>query len=162
MATCPSFSRAEIREPPFQVSETGWGAFIVEITIHLRTDSIPPIRISHALKLFHSPGQAPTPADGAPDGSYVLSEHYDEIVFNTPPTDPKFRETLMHGPGPDPPPYPYQDLLTVFSEEATLAGIDIMRKWVADRTRELEDRYLKDTATRAALQNRHLVDLGLL
>lgn len=136
------------------MSEEGWGAFDVGIAIHLRDPSASPIYLVHLLKLFH---------DGAaPPDKPVLSEHYDEIVFNTLPTDAAARAALLKGPGRDPPKYPYQEHFTSFSSEADLTAVGAARKWVAERTAEMEERLSKARAARGALQNKQLVDLGIL
>lgn len=163
----PSFPEPvrEVVEPPYAVSETGWGAFEVGIEVHLRGGA-GVVRLAHMLKLFaDASGGSSAPLVGAAAASAaekpVLSEHYDELVFMSVPDDAGLKEALARGPVKDPPPYPYAEHLTVFTPEADLAGIASARKWLADRTEELEERLSKARAAKAALQYKHLPDLGV-
>jgi YEATS domain-containing protein 4 len=149
----------EVTAPPYQVSETGWGSFEVGIAIHLRgfdPATTAPITLTHVLKLFHDAG-AQTSGPDKP----AISETYDEIVVNTLPSDPAARAALLRGPVVDPPPYPHQDHLGVFSAEADLAAIKAARAWVRERMEEEEDRLSQRRAEAAALK-KHLAALGML
>lgn len=44
---CPLTVLAEILEPPFEVTEHGWGAFDIGITIVMRDHTVPPISLIH-------------------------------------------------------------------------------------------------------------------
>jgi hypothetical protein len=153
---------AEVRAPPFQVSETGWGEFNVEVEIYLKDTAAAPIRLTLPLKLHGAEGvtlSAPSPAQMEKP---VVSEVYDEIVFNKLPEDATIRAELLVGPVVHPPPYPYRESLCAsFSPEPELLAIGAARKWLADRAEELEERLSKAKASAAALQHKHLVDLGL-
>ena len=91
-----------VSKPPYEVSETGWGEFEVQIKIHLADPQERPVTLYHVLKLFHTPGSTSTSSGAAAgaaaseaasgDGSTttsavvqgrktVVSECYDEIVF---------------------------------------------------------------------------------
>jgi len=142
--------------PPFCVSETGWGVFDVIIDIVLRDPAVPPIRLSHPLKLF--PDGTPAASAGATAGSStgaavppVLSEVYDEIVFNSLPVNAAARAALLAGPGRDPPPLPHQQWLTLWSDQEDLLAIDAARAWVKERAEELAERLTKNTASKAML-----------
>lgn len=91
----------------------------------------------------------------------TLSEVYDELVFNELPSDPIFRTALLRGPVNDPPVYPYQEHLGIFSSENDLAIIKATRTWVRERMEEQEDRLVQRKAEAAALK-KQLVGLGLL
>jgi hypothetical protein len=137
------------------VCETGWGGFDVFIDIHMRDPALPVLRLTHYLKLF-SDGTGPgTSTSGAAERP-VVSEHFDELVFNALPAQPALREALLRGPVGDPPPYPYAEHMGLVSSEADLVGIAAARKWVADRVEELEERLLKARASAAALRLVHL------
>ena len=93
-------------KPPYEVSETGWGEFEVQIKIHFTDPQERPVTLYHVLKLFHTPGSTTTgsaaaglppgaaaaaPGDGSTTTSAVVqgkktvvSECYDEIVFQEP------------------------------------------------------------------------------
>lgn len=144
------------------MSETGWGAFEIGIDIYLRDPAArAPVHRVHLLRLYPD---AAASSSGAPVGGSdkpVVSEVYDEIVFSTLPEDAAFRAALLRGPVLDAPPYPCGEHLAVFTPEPDLAQIALARKYVAERVEELEERLVKAQAARAALQHRHLPDLGL-
>jgi len=73
-----------LTEPPYEVSETGWGEFEVVIRIHFNDPIERPVTCYHILKLF-SPGHDPT-QPGAPAvlKKIVRSESFDEIIFHEP------------------------------------------------------------------------------
>ena len=90
----PSFQDPirEITEPPYQVSEYGWGEFEAGIRIFFRDTNEQPIDLIHHIRLY------PPPVDGTAVEAQstklpVVSENYDEIVF----TDPAetFKRLLM-------------------------------------------------------------------
>ncbi|KAJ3255987.1 YEATS domain-containing protein 4 [Boothiomyces macroporosus] len=70
----------EIKSPPFQVSETGWGEFNIAITMHFVDPNEPPITVNHMLQLYHKD-------DNPLQKKYVVSEHFDELVFTSPNND---------------------------------------------------------------------------
>ncbi len=157
-------ARAEITAPPFQVSETGWGAFEVGIEVYLKETGAAPFVLSHLLKLFPDAGAAGAAALVSAEGASskpVLSERYDEIVFHVLPADAALRAQLLAGPLVEPPPYPYQDALTVFAPEADLAAIAHARGWLSERTKELEERLVKARAAESALTH-SLGSLGVV
>lgn len=179
---------AEILAPPFQVCETGWGSFEIGITIHTRDPTAPPIQLLHILKLFPD-GSSSSTSSGGSSEKPTLSEVYDEIVFNdqtsllstsstssssssststtTTTTEQQkqqtssLREALYRGPVMDPPPYPFQEHLSVFTSDMDLAVIKAARTWVKDRMEEQEDRLSQRRAEAAALK-KQLVSLGIL
>ncbi|KAJ8601090.1 hypothetical protein CTAYLR_007828 [Chrysophaeum taylorii] len=75
----PSFSQPirEVTEPPFEVSEKGWGEFEAAIRLHFKDPTERPVEVSHVVKLYDgvSPQLATRP---------VVSEVYDEVVFTEP------------------------------------------------------------------------------
>lgn len=137
------------------------------IEIYLKDQGSPPFILQHLLKLYPdsaSGGVGAGAGAGATDKTVsgdkpIVSEHYDEIVFHELPADPNHRATLLAGPLIEPPPLPYQDALTVFTPEADLAAIANARSWIAERTRELEDRLIKARVSEDAL-SQALIDLG--
>ncbi|KAF2355102.1 YEATS protein [Trinorchestia longiramus] len=105
-----------ITRPPYEVTETGWGEFEINIKIYFQDPNERPVTIYHILKLFQSsPGTCsttttvlpataslsstpplvlPTPpaadAAGVPPGKKILvAEAYEELVFQEP-------SALMH------------------------------------------------------------------
>ncbi|GAA6035365.1 hypothetical protein JCM8097_008835 [Rhodosporidiobolus ruineniae] len=113
-----------IEQPPFEVTETGWGEFDIAIKIFFVPEANEkPLSFNHHLKLhpwpvdpilYHQPTPAP-PADGDPSSeqatpqplipapvlSPVHSWQYEEVVF-TEPTEPFYATLLKHSPTPLP------------------------------------------------------------
>jgi len=90
----PSFQDPirEITEPPYQVSEYGWGEFEAGIRVFFRDTNEQPIDLIHHIRLY------PPPVDGTAVETQstklpVVSECYYEIVF-TDPTE-TFKRLLM-------------------------------------------------------------------
>jgi len=93
-----------VSKPPYEVSETGWGEFEVQIKIHFNDLAEKPLTFYHVLKLFHNaPGNPSNPAAAAASSSAsspadasttttaviqgrksVISECYDEVIFQDP------------------------------------------------------------------------------
>ncbi len=148
--------------PPFQVSETGWGEFSVEVEVFLKDPAAAPVRLTLPLKLHGSEGVHAGPPTPAQMEKPVVGETYDELVFNKLPEDPAARAELLAGPVAHPPPYPYREFMGAsFSAEAELLAVAAARRWIAERAEELEERLSKAKSAASALQHKHLVDLGL-
>ncbi|KAG9049510.1 NuA4 histone H4 acetyltransferase complex and the SWR1 complex subunit [Tulasnella sp. UAMH 9824] len=95
-----------VEKPPFEVTETGWGEFEVQIRVTFVSEANEkPISFHHHLKL-HAWAPQPTnplaasPAPTPPDGP-VNAWQYDEIVF-TDPTKTFLDILLKHPPTPLP------------------------------------------------------------
>ncbi|KAH9400252.1 YEATS domain-containing protein 4 [Tyrophagus putrescentiae] len=67
-----------ITDPPYRVSESGWGEFEVMIKVYYTDGSERPLAFTHQLKLFNTP---PASTDYP-----LVSESYDELVFAEPST----------------------------------------------------------------------------
>jgi len=65
--------KRDISRNPFEVVEYGWGEFEIRIRIYFQDQQEKSIELFHHLKLFHS--------DGGVSKRPVVSERYDEIVF---------------------------------------------------------------------------------
>jgi len=99
--TYPNPNR-NIDKPPFEVSETGWGEFEIQIRITFVAEANEkPISFYHHLKLH--PWNAPPPseeqtpaASSVPLADAVHAWQYDEIVFTDPPRP--FLDTLLANP----------------------------------------------------------------
>lgn len=63
-------------DPPYSVSESGWGEFEVVIKVYFNDSTERPITIYHQLKLFNTP---PASTDYP-----LVSESYDELIFADP------------------------------------------------------------------------------
>lgn len=80
-----------VSKPPYEVSETGWGEFEVQIKIHFHDAAAEKaVTVYHVLKLFHassgeSSASTSTTSSALVQGrKTVVSEFYDEIVFQDP------------------------------------------------------------------------------
>ncbi|CAI4228424.1 unnamed protein product [Auanema sp. JU1783] len=67
-----------VEKPPFEVSETGWGEFEIQIRIYFIDMNEKPVTAFHYLRLFQP---VFTTATGK---SEVIAEFYDELVFQEP------------------------------------------------------------------------------
>ena len=79
--TYPNPTRT-IEQPPYQVTETGWGEFDVQVKIFFAAESgEKPVALFHRLKLhpYGPEAEAVRAGDGV-----VSSWQYDEVVFNEP------------------------------------------------------------------------------
>jgi len=80
-------SNRVVSKPPYEVSETGWGEFEVQIKIHFHDSAAEkPVTVYHVLKLFHAhSGEAAATSSSMVQGrKTVVSEFYDEIVLQDP------------------------------------------------------------------------------
>ncbi|KAK6751588.1 hypothetical protein RB195_003163 [Necator americanus] len=78
-------------KPPYEVTETGWGEFEVQMRIYFSDVNEKPVTVFHYLRLFQ-------PVFTLPNGTtQVIAEHYDEIVFQEP-TIPMYK-VLTAGDG---------------------------------------------------------------
>lgn len=65
----------DVDQHPFEVNETGWGEFQIQIKIIFQDPSQRPLTINHHLRLY-----PPDDAGQLKTSKPVLSEFYDEIV----------------------------------------------------------------------------------
>ena len=134
----------------------------MQVEVYLKDPAAAPIRLTLPLKLHGAEGASGGPPTAAQMEKPVVSEAYDEIVFNKLPEDAAVRAELLAGPVTQPPPYPYREFMgSVFSPEPDLAALAAMRRWIAERAEELEDRIGKARVTATALGHKHVMDLGL-
>ncbi|KZF21738.1 yeats-domain-containing protein [Xylona heveae TC161] len=71
-----------VEGPPFEVSETGWGEFEIQIKLHFVPESNEkPQTLWHALKL-HPYG--PNAEQEKESRTPIISQNYEEVVFNEP------------------------------------------------------------------------------
>ncbi|KZT62934.1 yeats-domain-containing protein [Calocera cornea HHB12733] len=110
--TYPTPNRV-VDKPPFEVTETGWGEFSVQILINFIPEAMEkPVRLNHYIRIhqWHSPEPFWDPDSGLPKPSAptplpqqdsVHAWQYDEIVF-TDPTQAFFDILRQHPPIPLP------------------------------------------------------------
>ncbi|KAF1776647.1 hypothetical protein GQ600_6344 [Phytophthora cactorum] len=97
-----------LTEPPYEVTELGWGEFETRIQIYFHDPNERPISIIHLLVLY------PPNSQPASTKKPVVSEFYDELVFNEP--TEFFYKKLMAGPDRQSPPLAMQDHLPTYSD----------------------------------------------
>eukprot|EP00949_MAST-11_sp_MAST-11-sp1_P000307 g307.t1 len=133
----PSFS-VPVRlkeEHPFEVTETGWGEFEVGIRIYFVDDAVPPLNLSHHLRLYPAEKNAVLSEEKP-----VVHEHYDEILFHDPPE--AFKKILLSGPRKKKVPHPLMEHFTTFKEIEDLkrlrAAQAFIEKELEESAKELE------------------------
>ncbi|CAD6191907.1 unnamed protein product [Caenorhabditis auriculariae] len=84
-----------VEKPPYEVVETGWGEFEIQIRIYFIDPNEKPITAFHYLRLFQ-------PLVTMPNGKQqVIAEYFDEIIFQEP-TVPMYKAlTAGEGKKPD-------------------------------------------------------------
>lgn len=50
----------EIKSPPFEVTEMGWGEFEAKMTMHFKDPNEKPVDVLHQLRLYHDPATGTT------------------------------------------------------------------------------------------------------
>ncbi|KAF0699359.1 Aste57867_10075 [Aphanomyces stellatus] len=101
-----------LTEPPYEVSEYGWGEFETRIQIHFQDPDEKPVDKIHMLILYPPGNQI------ASTKKPVVSEFYDELVFNEP-TEFMYKK-LMAGPEKQAPPNPLQEHWPTYSDTVDL------------------------------------------
>ncbi|KAA0153330.1 hypothetical protein FNF29_03143 [Cafeteria roenbergensis] len=139
-----------VTEPPFEVSDEGWGEFEAQITVRFHDDGMLPVRIAHHLRLHPQPGQASTHPPDAP----VVHEFYDEVVFNHPERLPDHvAAALRAGPATKAAPHRYAHHFKAegHTPEADLAQLAAAQAFVAQETARLTERLARADAEAVSL-----------
>jgi len=131
----PSFPQPqrEVHKHPFEITTFGWGEFEVRIRLHFNDPDEPPLDCYHNLRLYPPGGQAPSLKRP------VVSESYDEIVFNRP--NENFAKALMRpvarrlGAS-----HPMRDVFAHFDEERDLKTVVDALEFVEKETRSIRSR----------------------
>ncbi|KAJ0410452.1 hypothetical protein P43SY_002784 [Pythium insidiosum] len=124
-----------LTEPPYEVTEYGWGEFETRIQIHFHDPSEKPVDIIHMLVLY-PPGNQP-----ASTKKPVVSEFYDELLFNEP-TEFLYKK-LMAGPEREAPPHPMQEHFPVYSDVAILKTLAQANNLVRDEVDDTKNKLLQ-------------------
>jgi YEATS domain-containing protein 4 len=64
-----------VSEFPFEIKESGWGEFEIQIKLHFRNSNIKPLLTYHMLKLY--------PETDRTDQNVVISERFERLIFNS-------------------------------------------------------------------------------
>mmetsp|Transcript_6638 Transcript_6638/g.9601 ORF Transcript_6638/g.9601 Transcript_6638/m.9601 type:complete len:220 (-) Transcript_6638:1689-2348(-) len=141
-----------LSSPPYEVTESGWGEFEVNIKIHFKDNIEKPVEIFHLLRLFPPFG---TEMSKKP----VVSEHYDELIFQDP-TENLFK-LLKAGPSAKFKQSTYSPYFTGFEgqESKELKRIEEARKKLRHDKLALEEKFNELEVQREELA-RELARLG--
>lgn len=118
---------------PFEVTEHGWGEFEVKLQLHFVDPDEPVVEVFHQLRLYPPGSQQPSMKRP------VVSEFYDEVVFNRP-TDTFTRLLLSPPSSVKVPPHPLRELFTDFSEENDIKAIMAAQNYISHEIDNLQQR----------------------
>lgn len=132
---------------PYEVSEYGWGEFDVIIKVYFKDSAEKHVDFYHPLRLFPEGGSEPTDKP-------VVSEYYDEIVFQDPSEKLLgFLKTTRHGRDVK---IKTSELAPFFRDFSNAESIDLKkieeaRKRLRQETIKKQERYEELDVERAAL-----------
>jgi YEATS domain-containing protein 4 len=138
----PSFTQPNrtCTRPPFEMYESGWGEFEICIQIYFKDTREKRLDILHLLRLYPT-----TPGASQSTKKPVVSEFYDEIIFNDP--SPDFYDLLHTTTGVEPD-YELlnsaqrQDFIphfTPFSDASVLSSIEEATAFVKSKSSSIRD-----------------------
>lgn len=143
---------AEVVSSPFEISDEGWGEFESSIELDLHDDACAPIRFAHQLKIFPPAQQSASHPPDAP----IVSEFYDELVFNQPHTlSTSFRErvrTFLELPTTPLDSHHLGHFFREYTAEPDLAQIAAAQAFVAQETARLMERLARADGEAAQLR----------
>jgi YEATS domain-containing protein 4 len=142
----PSFSNPcrTFERPPYEVHETGWGEFEILIQVYFHDAKEKKIDIYHLLQLYPK-----TSATSLSTKKPVVSENYDEIIFNEP--FPEFFQRIQAGIGvlPDPEklenPF-HQEVVQnfqIYSDYNIIKQLEDAYNYIKHETEEMRDKIKK-------------------
>lgn len=136
--------------PPYEIKETGWGEFEVIMKIYFVDPNERPVTIYHHLKLFEHDPNNPTAPPVIDKTKTIVSEHYDEIVFQ----DPSLMlNQILNAPSKPftDPPYRHE---VDFEAKQSKTAVDIVaaKKKAKAEIAVLKDRLRKALETKAKLE----------
>jgi len=133
-------------KPPYEVEETGWGEFEVQIKIYFHDPNERPVTIYHILKLFQTDPNVMT------GKKPVISEQYDEMIFQDPSA---MMHQLLSSPRPiTTPDCPEWTHDTDFEEKkaTTLTAVLDAKKKIRQEIVELQDKLRSSKEAAAKLK----------
>lgn len=135
---------------PFEVTETGWGEFELIIRIYFVDPNEKPVTIYHHLRLFNHDPNNPTPVPKIDKTKTVVSEHYDEIVFQDPSL---MMSQILNAPAKPVQDGPYRHEVEFDAKaQKTIADIASAKKKVRAEITVLKDRLRKALEVKAKLE----------
>jgi YEATS domain-containing protein 4 len=128
----PSFAQPvrEIHEPPYEVTEKGWGEFEASVRVHFRDPSERPVEFSHVVKLYD--GTTPQVATQP-----VVSEVYDEVVFTEP--HEALYDRAMARSGPPPAGHPLNENFSRFDDAPEMETLLRAGEYVRGQLHSVKD-----------------------
>mmetsp|Transcript_8813 Transcript_8813/g.17778 ORF Transcript_8813/g.17778 Transcript_8813/m.17778 type:complete len:215 (-) Transcript_8813:112-756(-) len=140
-----------IDSPPFEVTEQGWGEFEIHMQIFVHDCNEKPIEVSHILKLYPDGDTSQQLNPTKP----VVSERYDEIVFNDPPEALRARlETIPSTPSPNGwRNHPNAKWFTIFDMEAEFSQLQQVYQMVTAELQSASKRRTQQEEELKALRN---------
>jgi len=136
--------------PPYEIKETGWGEFEVIIKIYFIDPNERPVTIYHQLKLFEHDPNNPTGPPVIDKTKTIVSEHFDEIVFQ----DPSLMLTQILNAPAKPftdPPYRHEVDFEMKAQK-TITDIACAKKKARAEITVLKDRLKKALETKVKLE----------
>jgi len=140
-----------IDSPPFEVTEQGWGEFEIHMQIFVHDCNEKPIEVSHILKLYPDGDQSQQLNPTKP----VVSERYDEVVFNDPSEALRARlETIPSTPSPSGwRSHPNAKWFTVFDMDAEFGQLQQVYQMVTAELQSASKRRTQQEEELKALRN---------
>ena len=139
---CRTFER-----PPYEVTETGWGEFDILIQIYFHDPREKKIDIYHMLQLYPK-----TPGASLSTKKPVISECYDEIIFNEPYSD--FYSRILSGIGVPPDterlesPF-HQEIIqnfVTYNDFSTIKQVEDAYAYIKHESEEMRDKIKRQDA----------------
>jgi len=133
----PSFNNPKrvVERFPFEIQECGWGEFEITIKVYFQDP------IEKCLDLFHPLKLYPLPND--PPKQVVVSENYEEIVFNQP-REEFYKILTDHNPTTMPPKMTkYSEYYTQFNEQIELKKVQDAQKKIKREIQAIKEKYEK-------------------
>ena len=151
----PSFNNPSrvFERPPYEVQETGWGEFEILIQIYFHDAREKKVDIYHLLQLYPK-----TPGASLSTKKPVISENYDEIIFNEP--FPEFFQRIQSGVGVPPEieridtPF-HQDIMQnfqIYNDFTTTKLLEDAYLYVKHETEEMRDKIKRQDIEIVALR----------
>ena len=145
----PSFTNPcrTLERPPYEVHETGWGEFEILIQIFFHDTREKKVDIYHLLQLYPK-----TPGASLSTKKPVVSENYDEIIFNEP--YPDFYQRIQSGIGVPPDiekienPF-HQEIVQnfqIYSDYSTIKQLEDAYAYIKHETEEMRDKIKRQDA----------------
>eukprot|EP00550_Attheya_septentrionalis_P009152 CAMPEP_0198286738 /NCGR_PEP_ID=MMETSP1449-20131203/5721_1 /TAXON_ID=420275 /ORGANISM="Attheya septentrionalis, Strain CCMP2084" /LENGTH=278 /DNA_ID=CAMNT_0043984523 /DNA_START=164 /DNA_END=997 /DNA_ORIENTATION=- len=141
----PSFPQPvrELTQPPYELTEKGWGEFEVTIRILWRDPNEKSIVLTHGIRLY-PPGLTALSPNVTSTKEPVVHEFYDEVVFTDP--APSFHQKLMRQstlPKVMSQEESVQSVLPTYTDESTMKALVEAQQFLGVELRTIKDRLMR-------------------